>query len=88
MIILDPNKMTGKQVRRIVDKAVKERVKLGKKASLNEFYRVSGMSSMHMSRLSRNASRAGLLTIEKVAHGLRSWGYRVDVRKIVIRFDV
>lgn len=92
MIILNPNRITGKQLHKIIMRAVKERnteyLKRHPRArpvTKAAFYRVSGLSKQHANRMVRGVSKPGPFTLQKVAYGLERWGHRVEIKKLVIR---
>lgn len=86
MIVIDPNKITGKQAYKLIKSAMKTRsMQQGRTVPAIEFCRDSGVSKMHAHRLSRG-KKPGLLALHKIAAGLEKWGHKVTVKKLLIKF--
>jgi hypothetical protein len=86
MIVLDPNKMTGKQVTEIISKAIKRHTKkTGVRVTWADFIRASGLSKQQVIRYKRGGG-IGVIGAYHVAAALKSWGNKVEVKKIDIKF--
>ncbi len=85
MIVIDPNKITGERLVRIIDKAVADySKKTGVRASRNDLIRNSGLSKQQVIRYV-NGARPGMMGVHKIANALERWGFEVEVKKLNVK---
>lgn len=79
MIILNPRKITGPQLHRIVKKAIKDREKnIGSSVDVGDFCRIADISRQRMYEYA-NGQKPGTEGLVKVIAGLKAWGIEADI---------
>lgn len=80
MIVIDTSKITGKEVYKLVVKAVKERQKQSPGQRITRFL-FCEESGLHRTTLNhfRHGGKPGADALLKVAGGLKKWGFDVRI---------